>query len=159
MTQVAENVTFKLGEAHVTIPAKSFMKVWLDSLTTTIAPSAHAVRPLLAAGESYAGIMLGKNRAADYRLILLPSVAKDVTYDEAVEWAASTGGVLPDPSEQCLLRANLNEEFLPACYWSGKQDAEDPSFAWIQGFGHGTQGYGRKDDRFHARVVRRELIE
>ena len=157
MTQAAENVTFPLGGAQVTMPVKAIVKALLDSITTPVAvPSTN--RPALAAGELYAGVILGKDGEPDHHLILLPGAAEDLTWEQAKEWAASVGGELPTRREQSLLFANLKEHFEGAWYWSGEQYAGDSGYAWGQYFGDGGQYNYRKGNEFRARAVRRLVL-
>lgn len=108
----------------------------------------------LAAGEIYGGHLLGDEGGAGYHVILLPGdVSK--TWKKAMEWAASVGGDLPTPAEQCLLRANRPDEFKRDYYWSNKQSESDSGGAWGQGFGNGSQVTCRKSYEFRARAVRR----
>lgn len=157
MTQAVENVTFPLGGAQVTMPVKAIAKAFLDSIAF---PASVALpnRPALAAGEHYAGVILGKDSAPDHHLILLPGAVEDKTWEQAKEWAASIGGDLPTRREQSMLYANLKEEFEGAWYWSGEQSASNSGLAWSQGFGSGNQGSTRKDYELRARAVRRSVI-
>ncbi|WP_020201899.1 DUF1566 domain-containing protein [Cupriavidus sp. WS] len=50
------------------------------------------------------------------------------------------------------------EAFEEGYYFTSTQNAEYPSYAWVQGFGSGYQYVNRKGYRFHARVVRSMLI-
>lgn len=110
-------------------------------------------------GEVYAGLILGKDGAADYHLVLLPGSVEGATWAKAKEFAAQAGGELPTRREQALLFANLKEQFEPRWYWSAEQHASYPSSAWIQYFGVGFQTSGRKDDGGRARAVRRLVIQ
>ncbi|WNC91069.1 DUF1566 domain-containing protein [Paraburkholderia sp. FT54] len=112
----------------------------------------------LAAGERYAGLVLGENGEADYHLVLLPGEAEDVTWEAAGKWAADLGGVLPTRREQSLLFANLKGEFQSAWYWSGQQHEKESGWAWSQHFNCGTQTSDRKTNELRARAVRRLVI-
>jgi hypothetical protein len=157
MTQVAERVTVEVGGAQVAIPAQFVVKAWLESLATP-AQAPAVGRPSLAAGELYAGVILGKDGEPDHHIILLPGAVENMTWEKAKEWAASVGGELPTRREQSLLYANLKEEFAEAWYWSGTQSARYSYGAWNQGFDVGGQGNGRKYDEFRARAVRRLVL-
>jgi hypothetical protein len=50
------------------------------------------------------------------------------------------------------------EALEPAWYWSSTQYAASPSDAWVQIFGNGIQGNGRKSYEGRARAVRRLKI-
>jgi hypothetical protein len=110
-------------------------------------------------GETYAGLLLGKDGAPDIHLILLPGVATDVSWEQAQKFAAAAGGELPTRREQALLFANLQENFEPRWYWSSEQHASSPSHAWLQYFGSGTQYYGHKSYEGRARAVRRLILQ
>lgn len=43
-------------------------------------------------------------------------------------------------------------------YWTSAQHASDSDGAWCQGFDDGSQDYGRKDDSYRARAVRRVVL-
>jgi hypothetical protein len=113
----------------------------------------------LALGERYAGLVLGENGEADYHLVLLPSEAESINWEDAGKWAQERGGVLPNRREQSLLFANLKGEFQSAWYWSGQQHETDSGSAWYQDFYGGGQDYNHKDDYYcRARAVRRLVI-
>ena len=157
MTQVAENVTFPLGDAQVTMPVKAIARAFLDSIAApVVVPPAN--RPALAAGELYAGLILGKDGAPDHHLILLPGSAEDLTWAQAKEWATSVGGELPTRREQSLLFANLKEGFEGTWYWSGEQYTGNSLVAWIQHFNGGLQNGNLKYYEFRARAVRRLVL-
>lgn len=115
-------------------------------------------RPALNEGEYYSGIILGKDGEADYHLIMLPSEAVDINWQDANTWAAEQGGELPTRREQSLLFANLKEQFQPRWHWSCEGHESRAYFAWSQYFVDGSQHYGSKDDEDCARAVRRVEI-
>jgi len=106
-------------------------------------------------GEHYAGVVLGPDGLAAHHLILLPGEAEDVTWADAKAWATQAGGELPTRQEQALLYANLKGEFQPRWYWSCQEHESDSSYAWLQSFILGHQGYYGKSDAGRARAVRR----
>jgi hypothetical protein len=110
-------------------------------------------------GETYAGLILGKNGEKDYHAFLLPAKAEKVTFAEAQELAKKAGGDLPTRREQPLLFANCKEEFEPYWYWSGERHASVSGYAWYQYFDYGTQGYSLTYYQGRARFVRRLVIE
>lgn len=114
-----------------------------------------AVTIPLAAGERYAGLVLGENGDADYHLILLPGEAQEIEWADAGEWAEERGGTLPTRREQSLLFANLKGEFQSAYYWSSQEHDTDSGYAWFQRFSHGFQNTSRKSAALLARAVRR----
>ena len=88
-------------------------------------------------GEIYAGLVLGKDGAADYHLFLQPGAATGVTWQAAMDWAKKLGHSLPTRAEQALLLANLKDQFEEDWYWSCEQAG--PSLAWVQYFYDGLQ--------------------
>lgn len=104
-------------------------------------------------GEIYAGLILGKDGAADYHLFLQPGAATGVTWQLAMDWAKKLGHSLPTRAEQALLFANLKHEFEPRYYWSSEQAG--PSSAWGQFFDDGSQHYDYRSYEGRARAVRR----
>ena len=104
-------------------------------------------------GEIYAGLILGKDGAADYHLFLQPGAATGVKWQAAMDWAKKLGHSLPTRAEQALLFANLKHEFEPRYYWSSEQAG--PSDAWGQGFSHGNQFDYTRSYEGRARAVRR----
>ena len=109
-------------------------------------------------GESYAGIILGKDGAPDHHLILLPGKAESVSFEDAKIFAVKTGGELPTRRELSLLFANLKEEFQPNWYWSSEQHAAYSDYAWGQVFDDGGQHGITKSAELRARAVRRIAI-
>ena len=107
----------------------------------------------LQAGEIYAGLVLGKDGAADYHLFLQPGAATGVTWQAAMSWAKKLGHSLPTRAEQALLFANLKHEFEPRYYWSSEQAG--PSVAWGQYFDYGNQSSFYRSYEGRARAVRR----
>jgi len=106
-------------------------------------------------GEHYAGIILGKDGAASYHLILLPGQSDDINWANAKDWAAEAGGELPTRREQALLYANLKEQFEERYYWSSEAHASDSVFAWCQHFSYGSQDCYDVLIKLRARAVRR----
>ncbi|MDB5977611.1 MAG: hypothetical protein JWR07_4371 [Nevskia sp.] len=113
----------------------------------------------MAEGEQYAGLILGKDGAPDYHLVLLPGDAEDVTWAAARQWATLAGGDLPTRRELSLLFANQKEQFHRVWYWSSEQSEARSQLVWGQNFTSGIQTmYGRP---FHgrARAVRRVPVD
>jgi hypothetical protein len=113
----------------------------------------------LAEGEHYVGLILGKDGASDYHLVLLPGDAEDVTWAAARQWATLAGGDLPTRRELSLLFANQKEQFHRVWYWSSEQSESRSQLVWGQNFTSGIQTmYGRP---FHgrARAVRRVPVD
>lgn len=109
-------------------------------------------------GEVYAGLILGQKGEKGYHLILLPQTVPSTTWQKAKAWAESIGGSLPDRRELRLLWVNAKQAFEDAWYWSSETHASLSDYAWMQLFGHGSQGLNRKDYSCRARAVRRLAI-
>ncbi|HEF4838938.1 TPA: DUF1566 domain-containing protein [Burkholderia vietnamiensis] len=114
-----------------------------------------AVTIPLAAGERCAGPILDEDGALSHYLILLPGEAKNVTWDQAREWAEQQGGELPSRREQSLLFTNLQGEFESAWYWSSEAHESDSGWAWCQDFSLGRQDDHPQLSELRARAVRR----
>jgi hypothetical protein len=112
--------------------------------------------PLLNEGEKYAfSITLPNGKTI--HTILLPGEEKK-NWKDAMEWAKSLGGDLPDRAEQALLFKYLSEDFLPEWYWSNTQHASVSACAWFQSFYDGYQYDDYKSYEGSARAVRRVVI-
>lgn len=109
--------------------------------------------PALADGEVYVGLIAAGTRR--HHLILLPGELEDAPWADAMKWAESLGGELPDRVESALLFATLKDQFKPEWHWTREQHASVSDCAWVQVFSYGNQGNTRKDDTFRARAVRR----
>ena len=113
--------------------------------------------PELRPGEHYAGISRDPETGEWHHLVLLPATTeKDLTWQEAIDWATSVGGELPTRFEAALLYANLRDKLdTDHWHWTGTQHANEPAWAWDQTFGIGNQFYSRKGVHYRARAVRR----
>lgn len=108
------------------------------------------MKPELNPGEIYVG------RINDQHIILLPGDNNNAAWQDAMDWATSIGGDLPTRIEQAMLWANHRDQFQEDWYWSNETYERDSAFAWCQGFGSGSQSYGRKNSYYcRARAVRR----
>lgn len=106
-------------------------------------------------GELYAGLILGKDGAQDYHVVLLADEAKDVSWTAARDWASSTGGDLPTRRELSLLYANLKEHFERIWYWSNEAQEPRAQLVWGQNFNSGIQTMYGRPFRGRARAVKR----
>ena len=115
-------------------------------------------------GGIYAGVMRGRDGGPDYHLIVGPEYDGELRWQPAIEWATGLevdsrkDFTLPYRNEQALLFANVAELFRREYYWSREQHAEDADYAWIQGFGSGSQNNCLKDGNYRALAVRRVLL-
>ena len=114
------------------------------------------MRPL-ADGEIYAGLSRDNDTGAWHHLVLLPATTdKDLTWQEAIDWAKSVGGVLPTRNESALLYANVRDKIdQDYWHWTATEVASEPSWAWDQGFDNGGQHCVHKGGHYRARAVRR----
>jgi len=110
--------------------------------------------PLLAEGETYAGI-IGNNQGEAYHLILLPDDNDDASWKNQLAWAKSIGGDLPDKTELAMLWNTCRDQFQKDLYWSNQPWELGGACAWCQYFLSGGQSYGRKINELRARAVRR----
>jgi hypothetical protein len=107
----------------------------------------------------YAGIARADDNGADHILEVLEEAPKPMTWQDAMDWAASIGGTLPTRKQQALLFANVPELFEKEAYWSCEQYAGNEGYAWCQGFGNGRQDSSHKSHQLRARAVRRLNLE
>ena len=116
--------------------------------------------PTLSEGERYAGIVIDPDTSQPtYHLILQPHrPIAQLTWDEAIAWAAAIGAELPTVQESALLYANLRLAFSPEWHWTSQQSAHSASEAWIECFGGGGQGGLDKGYKCRACAIRREPI-
>ncbi len=89
---------------------------------------------------------------------LLPGERDSINWADAIAWAESIGGDLPDRVEHALMLATMGDQFDPEFYWSNTQHASDSDYAWFQYFGYGGQYDVRKSYCYRARAVRRLSI-
>jgi hypothetical protein len=121
------------------------------------APAVKIALPDLKKGELYVGGTIDAGGKITHT-ILLPGEKADVNWKDALAWAKSVGGDLPNRIEQAMLWAHHAGKFQKRYYWSNTQYADDSAYAWFQGFGLGGQDAWRKDYKRMARAVRRVTI-
>ena len=122
--------------------------------TTTIQLPAATIE--LRPGERYSGAVLDQDGNVKHHLILLPDrPAARVRWQDAMAWAESVGGQLPDRQEQALLFANCKPHLQKTWHWSSETHEEDASYAWNCYFSNGYQDYYRKGYEGSAVAVRR----
>ena len=110
-------------------------------------------------GERYVGTIIAADPAHSRHIVLMPGEVESTNWKDAMEWADSSGGELPDRVEGALLFAFMKDEFKDAYYWTREKHASDSDYAWCQLFGHGSQDYGDTYDELRARLVRRLEIQ
>lgn len=111
--------------------------------------------PPLAEGEVYVGA-IGDQNGDVYHVIRLPGDKDDSTWQDAMDWAKSIGGDLPNRIEQAMLFDRCRDQFKKDWYWSNTTVDGYPAYAWLQDFGNGGQGTNHKDYYYcRACAVRR----
>jgi hypothetical protein len=114
--------------------------------------------PTLKEGERWLGAIVSAGGKKCEHIILLPGEQSSVNWKDAMAWAASIGGELPDRTESALLFATMKDEFKPEWHWTREEHDSSPDCAWVQTFASGSQGYGHKSHQYRARAVRRLKI-
>jgi hypothetical protein len=149
------DITLEAAEAKLTELTELITKLRMQPTETTSITLPETTIELRA-GERYAGAVLDADGKVMHHLVLLAEKPEeDLSWQAAMDWAASVGGALPTRQEQSLLFANCKAQFDPSWYWSSQTHEKDASYAWDCYFVSGTQGYGRKSDEGCARAVRR----
>jgi hypothetical protein len=91
-------------------------------------------------GERYAGMVLDQDGKLMHHLVLMAQRPDGkLEWQEAMEWATSVGGVLPNRQEQAMLYANCKPHLKPEWHWSSETHADDASSAWGCYFDDGNQ--------------------
>lgn len=110
----------------------------------------------LQAGEHYAGAVLDESGHHKHHLVLMAARPDgEVTWQQAMDWAASVDGELPNRQEQALLFANCKPHLEAAWHWSNEVYEGDASCAWHCYFDNGGQYYFHKSYAGRAVAVRR----
>ncbi len=148
-------VTFEVGSAKIAVPTDELFKAWLDKHINQ--PAAGLVLPAARPGERYVGGIINHNGTVRH-IFLLPGDSDGKAWQAQMDWAATTGGELPDRVESALLFQTMPEEFKKECYWLREQHAAYSDNAWCQYFTNGSQLYYGEDDELRARAVRRITI-
>jgi len=111
--------------------------------------------PQVNAGEKYVGAIISADGTKRDHIILLPETKVDINWKDAMTWAKSIGGDLPNRCESALLFATMKDQFEKEWHWTNEQHANGSDCAWMQGFYDGYQFINRKSSEFRARAVRR----
>ncbi|GGX01670.1 DUF1566 domain-containing protein [Undibacterium macrobrachii] len=114
--------------------------------------------PELKAGEKYVGAIISADGTKRDHIILLPETKVDINWKDAMAWAQSIGGDLPNRCESALLFATMKDQFEPQWHWTNEQHAGSSGYAWMQTFSGGTQDNYHESYEGRARAVRRLLI-
>ena len=97
--------------------------------------------PTLNDGERYLGAIISADGSKKHHIILLPGSVENKNWQDAMKWAESIGGELPDRTESALLFVTMKDEFEPEWYWTREQHAANSDGAWSQSFSYGGQNY------------------
>jgi hypothetical protein len=111
--------------------------------------------PQLNAGEKYVGAIISADGTKRDHIILLPETKTDINWTDAMTWAKSIGGDLPNRCESALIFATMKDQFEPKWHWTNEQHAGSSACAWVQGFNDGSQDGFHKSNEYRARAVRR----
>jgi len=154
-------VSIDIGGAKLTVATNDLFRAWLEKNLPAGAeitsPAISAAPRLAASGEHYVGMIASADGRKRHHIILLPGeVTKN--WNDAMAWATSIGGDLPDRVESALLFFGLRDQFQKEAYWTNEQYAGHAESAWCQTFGDGSQDYYLKSSKLRARAVRREPI-
>ena len=123
-------------------------------MNTAIEPTKFAI-PQPLEGEVYAGTIINPD-GTGHHVYLLPGDNDDSTFDDAMAWAESIGGDLPDRVEQAMFYKHLPEQFQKDWYWSNSP--REAGSAWCQLFGDGLQYWDDTLSKCRAVAVRRVAI-
>lgn len=114
--------------------------------------------PQLNANEKWLGVVVSANGLKKEHIILLPEDKDEIKWQDAMQWAESIGGHLPDRVEQALLFKCLKDEFEEEAYWSCEESTSSTEWAWCQKFSTGNQNLTSKRYELRARAVRRVSV-
>lgn len=95
--------------------------------------------PQLNAGEKYVGAIISADGTKRDHIILLPETKVDINWKDAMAWAKSIGGDLPNRCESALLFATMKDQFEPQWHWTNELHADYSDCAWMQLFNYGDQ--------------------
>ena len=119
--------------------------------TNTITIAALPAIGAALAGGTFAGLTTLPN-GTHHAVVLLPGKGDDLTWQQAGEWAAEQGGVLPTRPVAALLFANVKAQLQPEWHWTA--DEHSASYAWFCTFVNGNQDYCLKSCEGSAVAVR-----
>lgn len=126
----------------------------MTEATTTPATARLADLPALStplAGGQYAGCTTLPN-GTTVAIALLPGWAEGLTWQQATDWAAAQGGVLPSKAIAAQLVALVKPSLQPRLHWTS--DECDASYAWYCYFDFGHQSDTLKSYEACAVAVR-----
>ncbi|WP_287497963.1 DUF1566 domain-containing protein [Pandoraea sp. CB10b_02] len=144
-----DSITFEVGTAQLTVPKQDLLEAYIAKTLGTASKKGIA----LAAGETYVGSITNADGTGHHIILLAGDVEKNWT--DALDWAKSIGGDLPNRIEQAMLCAHHRDRFEKRAYWSNQKHESDDGFAWCQTFDYGGQYYDHQISRLRAVAVRR----
>lgn len=151
-------ITLEAIEAKQTELSQLIAKFKAQPAATPILHRFGEVEIELQPGERYAGMVLDQEGTLLHHLVLMAQRPDgDVKWQDAMDWAASVGGALPNRQEQALLYANCKPHLDAAWHWSSETYERDASYAWCCYFSDGDQGLSLKSYEGTAVAVRRIL--
>ncbi len=106
-------------------------------------------------GERYAGAVLNDDGTVKHHLIVMAERKTSVTWQGALDWAASIGGAIPTLQELALIVANCKKHIGTAWHWSSEPHESNASYAWGCDFNDGNQHCHDTSARGAALAVRR----
>jgi len=131
----------------------------MNTTTETTKP----IPPQLNDGEIYLGALTGTD-GRRVHVILMAGDIRNCTWNEAKQWAKSSGGALPNQKEFEILsdicshrlkNPALAGEFEVGRYWSSDEHALHSDCAHVQDIRGCSWSTNKKTDKLHARAVRR----
>ena len=151
-------ITLETIEAKQTELSQLIAKFKAQPAATPILHRFGEVEIELQPGERYAGMVLNQDGKLLHHLVLMAQRPDgDVNWQDAMDWAASVGGTLPNRQEQALLYANCKPHLDAVWHWSSETYAGDASCAGLCIFGYGYQYDSHKSYEGSAVAVRRIL--
>jgi hypothetical protein len=160
-TALSGNVPFRIGNAELLIPAEDVVRQLMLKLGGKQVNDLPAIGTEIDGGI-YSGLVSGYGLdSPDYPIILLPGRFQG-KWAEAKEWAKAQGGELPLKREGATVWANLGIAkiglFEEAWYWMLEENPSGSDYAFIQSFGYGDSGWGRKSGDYRGFAVRRLVL-
>jgi hypothetical protein len=87
-------------------------------------------------------------------VLLLPDQAKDMTWQEATDWAAAQNAQLPTRPMAAMIFANTQDRLQSGWHWTCEEVKYYASSAWYCGFSYGRQDTNHKSYEGSAVAVR-----
>lgn len=116
-------------------------------------------------GEIYVGLVAASDNAPAYHLVLTPASASNLTWEQAVQFAATANATLPSNTDWDAIVGNSNIELTSDYFWSSTE--VNARFAWALNSGESPEsGDGESEQlfdfakmcKFSVRTVRKVQI-